>query len=198
MYERLGHHNAILKYYGCLNRSALFQFASHGTIRQYLDSSHQRPSLATHLQSAQQATEAISFIHSKSIFHCDISYNNIFLNVGLSALLGDFAGSSIDEKKPLGWYGTSHSHPDIDDPSTKTEIFVLGRTFYEILTGKNPFEGYEMVTIAVGLVLTVALPRRLVDQITTIKVSCDGFYEESIRRTYSYQGRAVRTVTSPV
>jgi len=62
-------------------------------------------------------------------------------------MIGDFAGSSIDNEESLGWYDTSHHHPDIDDPSPETEIFALGSTFCEILTGKNPYEGCQAVEI---------------------------------------------------
>lgn len=101
-----------------------------------------RCSPATRLRWAEQTAQAISHLHSKNVFHCDISYNNIFLDTELNALVGDFAGSAIDKNESFGWYGTSHHHPDLDDPSEETEIFALGSTFYEILTGKNPFEGY--------------------------------------------------------
>jgi serine/threonine protein kinase len=93
----------------------------------------------------EQATEAISYLHSNGIFHCDISYNNIFLDADYNAMVGDFAGSSIDDKEALGFYATSHHHPDIEDPSTGSEIFALGSTFYEILTGEIPFKGCKTI-----------------------------------------------------
>lgn len=147
VYKRLGRHKSILDYYGSLDASILLQFAPHGTVREHLSISGRDIPLAARLRWAEQATEAISFLYSKGVFHCDISYNNIFLDADCNALVGDFAGSSIDKEVSLGWYGTSHHHPDIDDPSEKTEIFSLGSTFFEILTGKNPFEGYEPVEI---------------------------------------------------
>ncbi|KAK0612664.1 kinase-like domain-containing protein [Bombardia bombarda] len=139
VYERLGSHKSILKYYGLLDRSVLVQFAPHGTIRQYLESPSDPPPLATRLRWAEQTAQAISHLHSKDVFHCDISYSNIFLDADLNAMVGDFAASAIDKNESFGWYGTSHHHPDVDDPSEETELFALGSTFYEILTGKNPF-----------------------------------------------------------
>lgn len=146
-YERIGPHRAILRYYGCLDGSVLLQFAQHGTVRQYLESSRHKPPLGMRLQWVEQATEAISFMHSNRVFHCDISYNNIFLDADYNAMVGDLSGSSIDGEESLGWYGASHHHPDIDQPSEKTEIFALGSTFCEILTGRNPFEGYTIAEI---------------------------------------------------
>jgi serine/threonine protein kinase len=62
-------------------------------------------------------------------------------------MVGDFAGSSIDKEQGLGWYETSHSHPDTKDASEKSEIFALGSTFYEILVGKKPYEGSDDIEI---------------------------------------------------
>lgn len=58
-------------------------------------------------------------------------------------MVGDFAGSSIDKEQCLGWYETSHCHPDMEGPSETSEIFALGSTFYEILVGKKPYEGRD-------------------------------------------------------
>lgn len=134
--------STILRYYGVLNECVILQFACHGSIRQYLRSQPSNP-LSTRLQWAEQATEAICFLHSKGIMHCDISCNNIFLDAQFNAMVGDFAGSSIDNEQCLGWYETSHFDPDTEDPSEKTEIFALGSTFYEILIGRKPYEGLD-------------------------------------------------------
>ncbi|KAH8600125.1 kinase-like domain-containing protein [Bisporella sp. PMI_857] len=147
VYKRLGSHKSILKYYGSLDGSVLLQFAPHGTVRQYLESSQHNSPLATRLKWTEQVTEAISYLHSKGVFHCDISYNNIFLDANYNAMVADFAGSSIDNEEALGFYGISHHHPDIEDPSKDSEMFALGSTFYEILTGENPFKGCETVDI---------------------------------------------------
>lgn len=139
----LGWKESILRYYGVLDGCVILQFARHGSIRQYLRSSKQKQPLSIQLRWAEQATDAISFLHSQGVMHCDISCNNIFLDENLNAMVGDFGGSSIDRELCLGWYETSHSHPDTEDPSEKSEIFALGSTFYEILVGKKPFEGQD-------------------------------------------------------
>lgn len=112
----------ILRYYGVWDRCVILQFARHGSIRQYLRSRTQTPSLSVRLRWAEQVTDAISFLHSKGILHCDISCNNIFLDDNFNAMVGDFAGSSIDGELCLGWYETSHSHPDTENPSEKTDL----------------------------------------------------------------------------
>lgn len=152
VYERLGSNSdsrkiPILRYYGVFNECVILQLARHGSIRRYLRFSTHKPALSTQLRWAEQATDAISFLHSKGVKHCDIFCNNIFLNDNLDAMVGDFAGSSIDGKQCLAWYETSYCHPDVEDPSESSDIFALGSTFYEILVGKKPYEGWDVIEI---------------------------------------------------
>ena len=101
----------------------------------------------TKLGWAEQVADAIAFLHEHNIFHCDICCNNIFLDQNLNAMVGDFAGSSLDGAQCLSWYETSHSHPDMMDPSPQSELFALGSTFYEIVESSRPFEGLEEMVI---------------------------------------------------
>ncbi len=142
-------HPAILRYYGVLEGYVVVvQFASNGTIRQYLSrDDREPPPLPVRLRWAEQATDAIAYVHSKRVLHSDISANNIFLDDNLNAMVGDFAASTIDDKPCLGLYETSHSHPDTQSPSEQSEIFALGSTFYEILVGEKPFEGRDVIEI---------------------------------------------------
>ncbi|KAI9761344.1 MAG: hypothetical protein M1840_001968 [Geoglossum simile] len=82
---------------------------------------------------------SIAFVHSRNVMHRDISCNNVFLDKELNVKLGDFAGSAIDDETPLICYETSHEHPDNKGVSTKSEVFALGSTFYEVMTGSKPY-----------------------------------------------------------
>jgi serine/threonine protein kinase len=81
------------------------------------------------------------------VLHRDISCNNIFLDDGLNGKLVDFAGSSTDGQEPLICYETSHEHPEIAGISTGSELFALGSTFYEIMTGSAFFQ-YALDTLS--------------------------------------------------
>ena len=139
VYERLGReHSSIIRYYGALDSAIILQFASQTSIRQYFARQKQVP-LSQKLVWVEQLFDVIQFIHSKGVLHGDISCNDIFLDNSLNIKLGDFAGSAIDDLPPLVCYETSHELPD-EDISVRTELFALGSTTYEIMTGSKPYK----------------------------------------------------------
>lgn len=141
IYERLGHdHDGVLRYYGSLGDALILQYASHGSIRQYYASQAKSVSLSLQLRWVEQITASVAFIPSRNVLHGDISCNNVLLDKGLNAKLGDFAGSSMDGQDPLICYETSHEHPEIIGISVGSELFALGSTFYEIMTGSKPYK----------------------------------------------------------
>ena len=143
-YLRLGkQHPGILRFFGTYENSLILQHASNGTVRQFLYKKSQTP-LQQRLRWIEQASDAVAFIHSKGVIHGDISCNNILLDEGLNALLGDFAGSPIDGSKPLVGYEASHEMPNSGlQPSTMSDIFALGSTIYEAMTGSKPYKDMD-------------------------------------------------------
>ncbi|KAI9841874.1 MAG: hypothetical protein M1837_000344 [Sclerophora amabilis] len=147
VYERLANgHDGILRYYGPLHDGLLLQHAAHLQIRSILaqeDIKAPFSSLSLRVRWIRQIVEAVVFVHSKGILHCDISCNNVFVDNDFDAKLGDFAGSSIDGSEPLVCYETRYSHPRDESVSIRSEIFALGSTMYEILTGSRPYNDLE-------------------------------------------------------
>ncbi|KAK0119364.1 hypothetical protein ONS95_010816 [Cadophora gregata] len=141
IYERLGNdHDGVLRYYGNLGDALILQYACHGSVRQYYASQAKPVSLSLKLAWVEQITASVAFIHSRNVLHGDISCNNVMLDEDLNAKLGDFAGSSVDGQDPLICYETSHEHPGIIGISTRSELFAVGSTFYEIMTGSKPYK----------------------------------------------------------
>ncbi|PVH92378.1 kinase-like protein [Periconia macrospinosa] len=139
IYQRLGSdHGGIVRYFGVLENALILQFASHTSIRQYFARQKQVP-LSLKLRWVEQLFDVVRFIHSRRVLHGDISCNNIFLDGNLDVKLGDFAGSAIDDLPPLVCYETSHELPG-EDISTRTELFALGSTVFEIMTGSKPYQ----------------------------------------------------------
>ena len=145
VYERLGNgYPGILRYYGQKDEGILLQYACNNSIRSYFRNHTNHVSLNLRLRWIEQITATVGFIHSKGVLHGDISCNNIFLDHNFDTKVADFAGSSIDGETTLTGYESSH-----DDPknhgfvSVRSEIFALGSTFYEIMTGSTPYKELE-------------------------------------------------------
>jgi serine/threonine protein kinase len=87
----------------------------------------------------RECTGAVDIIYSRSLLYGDISCDNVFLDDNLNVKLGDFAGSAVDDLPPLICYETSHELPGEDIPR-RTDLFALGSTTYEIMTGSEPYK----------------------------------------------------------
>ncbi|TQV94802.1 spindle assembly checkpoint kinase [Cordyceps javanica] len=132
-------HERIVPFFGVLDDSLLLEYQPNGSIRQYRKTGPQPIPLKLRLRWAEQVASGVAFIHSKGVLHGDLSCNNIFLDANLDAKIGDFSGSSIDGLPFLTVYETSHALPGDDSVSIKRDLFALGSTFYEVITGHTPF-----------------------------------------------------------
>ena len=98
----------------------------------------------------ESCCRALAYIHSRNIIHRDIKPSNIFISATGDVKLGDFgiaqlesANESSGEFVPIGT--PSYMAPEQFLPhakiSSRTDIYALGVTLYEILTGKKLFDG---------------------------------------------------------
>ncbi len=109
-----------------------------------------------------QVAEPVDFARSQGVVHRDIKPSNILISRNGTAKLFDFGLAHLDEealsKGVAGRdaefistrngfaVGTVHymspeQARESDDVDTRSDIYSLGCTFYEMLTGKPPFEG---------------------------------------------------------
>jgi len=158
IYEALGEHPYILKYYGSIpmdgdgGASALWlERAEYDTIRSILEHSTPLPvellpivnDSRTRWRWIFQLISALAHLHAHSFIHCDISCRNIVVTSSLDAKLIDFGSSAILREKGLGAEEARYSCPlkilANKLPSFQSDIFALGSAMYEILTGSPPY-----------------------------------------------------------
>lgn len=147
VYQRLGSHPGILKYGGRVAVADNVYFLklerAEGDLRSLMPRYSIPPDQAR-LRMAIQIASSISYLHSKGIFHCDLSCRNVFLFHDWVVKVGDFGGSKIDSQYPLAAEEVRYELPlrgrDWEKRSyVKRELFALECAIYEIMAWERPF-----------------------------------------------------------
>jgi serine/threonine protein kinase len=91
-------------------------------------------------------TKCLHEIHKKKIIHCDIKPENILVNAEGVIKISDFGIANTAARSPAYW-----SPDEIEDykrgPAPRTDIYALGVTLLELLTGRNPFRRLDGAAI---------------------------------------------------
>lgn len=94
-----------------------------------------------------EIAEALAYVHSKGLIHCDLKPANILLDEGGRVRVADFGQSRIvtDSAGALGtlFYMAPEQAVVVKDgepvqPDVRWDIFALGTTMHAVLTGKTP------------------------------------------------------------
>lgn len=97
--------------------------------------------------------DALDYIHSRGVIHRDIKPSNIMIEDGSNVRLMDLGISRMNGGNAFSQYGfigtPQYAAPEqikreegnMSNPiNATTDIYELGITFYELLTGKNPMD----------------------------------------------------------
>ena len=144
VYKILGDCRCYIKFFGYdpKDGSIILEYMKNGTLRDHLRKHNDMISTSRRFEWALRATEGLHILHSAGVLHCDFSPRNLLLDNNLQAKVADFGGCSINgsSSSAMGSVrflrpGRSSASPDI-----QTDLFALGSTIYEIMTGASPYE----------------------------------------------------------
>jgi len=144
IYQRLPRHDRLLQMMRYSpDEGLVLEYMPRGNLREHLRSAAATEiALPQRLQWACDAAEGLQVLHCHSVIHCDVKTENFLLDSALRLRIIDFSGSSIDGKWASAFEGARFCLPrSWHEPSTvATDLFALGSTMYEIMTGRQPYE----------------------------------------------------------
>ncbi|KAH6712138.1 kinase-like domain-containing protein [Leptodontidium sp. MPI-SDFR-AT-0119] len=141
IYERFsehGGHEGLLYYHGPYELGIRLDFACNGNLRSFLKKPGKDIDIELRLRWAKQIGDALRFVQATNVVHGDVTCGNILLDGQFNTKLSDFGGSSLDGSPLLVAVTASHRCPG-PAVSIQGDIFALGSTLYEIMTGDVPY-----------------------------------------------------------
>ncbi|HEY7123873.1 MAG TPA: protein kinase [Ktedonobacterales bacterium] len=106
----------------------------------------------------RQVAEALNYAHERSIIHRDVKPVNVLFDDDGRAVLSDFGIAKIMESaehrltRPGAGVGTpEYMSPEQcrgDPVSSRADVYALGITLYEMLTGRTPFQADNYTALA--------------------------------------------------
>ena len=129
------------------------QYYPNGTLRDHVAKYKCKISDADSKRWARQMIEGVDYIHNMGVRHSDLRLDQWLLDPAMNARLTDFNGSGFDGDPSLGIVGskaigieeTSHFLPRDPEPdnTTKSDLFALGSSLYELVAGHRPYQGLD-------------------------------------------------------
>ncbi|VEU22962.1 DEKNAAC104263 [Brettanomyces naardenensis] len=182
--KNLDHPNIVRLYHYHLDQRELnliLEFCSGGSLRTIIRNRGGLPELQV-VQYTRQILEGLCYLHLNGIIHRDIKAANILLNDG-TVKLADF-GVSLNmndddneqaKREPNGSvYWMAPEVIRLEGASMASDIWSLGATVFELLTGDPPFSRYDPLPAchAIGVGEQIEYPE-------SISTLCRSFLEKS-------------------
>jgi serine/threonine protein kinase/maltose-binding protein MalE len=145
-------------------------FVSGGSLRELLRGSGQSGRRMPYREAAAllaPVARALHYAHTRNIVHRDVKPANILLNDRGEPLLSDFGIAKILDAGGGGLTGTGlaigtpeYMAPEQsagDEVDARVDIYALGVVFFEMISGRRPFEGTTPIDVLVKI-RTAPLP----------------------------------------
>lgn len=130
----------------------VMEYLKNGTLRQTLNDCGNELPLIQALSWFQEIVVALSCVHRAGLIHRDLKIENILLRDDGSLALTDYgiskrimlkAGFVCNQQLDCSPYYVSPEQLSGDACSQASDIYSLGVIFYELLTGRKPYESRE-------------------------------------------------------
>jgi serine/threonine protein kinase len=174
-WQRLNHENIITLYDANILPIPYLEmeYASAGS----LDQMNKPVDIDTASEIILEIVEGLSYSHAQGVIHRDLKPMNVLLTEDLTPKISDWGLSKIiAESKTSSIYGFSplYGSPEqispkkFGKPDERTDIYQLGVIFYELLTGRTPFEGDDLVEVSTAIVTEEPAPPSSINPETEI------------------------------
>ena len=173
----------------------VMEFLDGQSLRQQIDASG-AIEVPRAVEIMNQVCEALAYAHDQGIVHRDIKPDNIMILQGGEVKLMDFGLASIVHESGVTQTGTtmgtfSYMSPEQtrgEKLDARSDIFSLGVTFYEMLTGRQPFRGE-----APGAVLNLILNKDP-DPIPSLPIHVSRTLGKCLRKQPTYRFQNAREI----
>jgi hypothetical protein len=148
---RLTHHN-IVQVYDLIEEGGrlwmVLEYIDGGDLASYLKEKG-RLAIDEAAMTIIPVAEGLAFAHGQGIVHRDLKPANILLTKSREPKISDFGIAKLSQSTNLTQVGSVLGSPPYMSPEqcsgdlvdARTDIYALGITLYELLSGKRPFEG---------------------------------------------------------
>ena len=131
------------------------EYMPGGDLRQELGRAAGPLSLDRALSIAKDLCGALAFAHSQGIVHRDLKPSNVWLSRDGSAKLGDFGLALAIDRSRLTMTGTVMGTAAYMAPEqaqgqavdARSDLYSLGCLLYELVTGRPPFRGQNVMAV---------------------------------------------------
>lgn len=141
VYVSLGAHPRLLPLKGTLGSGLLLEYQPGGTIRDVLHATKAGLKKMDLFKFSTHITEGLAFIHSLNVIHADVSLSNVLITKDQQAVLCDFAGACLEDRKISDTvYGIRYQRPSTEGSFVfADDLFALGSAIYEMEKGRSPY-----------------------------------------------------------
>ena len=153
----------------------VMELADGITLKQYIRNKG-KLEIAESISIAMQIAQGIETAHRHNIVHRDIKPQNIIISADGRVKVTDFGIAKAASSQTISSNTMGSVHYISPEQARggycdeRSDIYSLGITMYEMLTGRVPFEGDSTVAVALQHIQGEMIPPRIVDPVIPVSI----------------------------